>query len=191
MENGVTSTCDCGAVRFRLAPLNGTRCVCYCASCQAFLVHLGRSDIADKAGGSDLFQTGPNLVTLEQGGEHLANLRLTGKGPLRWYATCCNTPICNTGAKRTVPLAGFLVRTFDDKADIGPVIARVNRKDAKGPVSDEGGAMRSLILAFLKRAVVLLITGKYKQTPFFSDAGVPVVPTTRLSQEDRARAYQS
>ncbi len=183
--------CDCGEVRFRLAPVEGTRCVCYCASCQAFLAHLGRSELADAVGGTDLFQTGPNLATLEQGGQYLANLRLTDKGPLRWYATCCNTPICNTGAKRAVPLASFLVRSLDNDAVIGPVIARVNRKDATGHVAGDGGSMRRLIFAFMGRAIVLLATGKYKKTPFFDANGAPVAPTTRLSSEELARAYQS
>ena len=191
MTEDATWKCDCGEVRFRLAPITGTRCVCYCASCQAFLAHLGRSDIADGAGGSDLFQAAPNCVTLEKGEAHLANLRLTDKGPLRWYATCCNTPVCNTGAKRAVPLVSFLVRSFDDETAAGPVIARVNRKDAKGHVDAEGGSMRTLIFAFLRRAVVLLITGQYKKTPFFDENGTPVAATTRLSPEEQARAYQS
>ncbi len=187
MKGSVNWTCDCGKLRFRLAPVDGTRCICYCRDCQAFLAHLGRDDIADPAGGTDLFQTTPNRVHLEAGGEHLANLRLTDKGPLRWYASCCGTPVCNTGASRAMPLASFLVRSFD--GEVAPVMARVNLKGARQWVEDDGGNAGRLIRSFLWRAVKALVTGAYRKTPFFDREGVPVAPTTRLSTEEHARAY--
>ena len=187
MDSSATWTCDCGKLRFRLEPVEGTRCVCYCRDCQAFLAHLGRGDIADEVGGSDLFQTTPNRVVLEAGGEHLANLRLTEKGPLRWYATCCGTPVCNTGASRMLPLASFLVRSFD--GEVGPIVARVNRKGARGHIEGEAGNVGRLVRAFIWRALKVLVTGAYRKTPFFKGDGTPVAPTTRLSDEERARAY--
>lgn len=187
MSTHVNWTCDCGKVRFRLEPVEGTRCVCYCRDCQAFLAHLGRDDIADEAGGTDLFQSTPNRVTLEAGRAHLANLRLTGKGPLRWYATCCGTPVCNTGASRRLPLASFLVRSFE--GDVGPIVARVNRKGARGRIAGEAGNVKRVIGLFIWRALKTLVTGAYRRTPFFSPDGAPVAPTTRLSPEELARAY--
>lgn len=187
MGEQATWTCDCGKLRIRLAPVEGSRCICYCRDCQAFLGHLGRSDLADAAGGTDLFQTTPDRVSIETGGEHLANLRLTDKGPLRWYATCCNTPVCNTGASRALPLASFLVRSFD--REVAPVMARVNRKGARAPIEGDKGNVKKVIRTFIWRALRTLLTGAYRRTPFFGADGAPVAPTTRLSAEERTRAY--
>ena len=172
-----------------MAPVSGTRCVCYCASCQAFLRHLDRYDLADGQGGTDLFQTDPDKVTFTKGSEHLRALRLTDKGPIRWYAECCGTPVCNTGAKRIVPLASFLVQFFDDPAKAGAVVGRVNLKDATGHVDGETGGMGRLIRAFIARALASLITGRYRQTPFFDASGRPVAEVKRLSEEEKKAAY--
>jgi Family of unknown function (DUF6151) len=52
--------------------------------------------ILDVHGATDVIQTSPAQLTLTQGQEFLACMRLTEKGLLRWYAACCSTPIGNT-----------------------------------------------------------------------------------------------
>ena len=189
MTNSMTWRCACGAVEARIAPVKGTRCICYCRDCQAFLAHLGRSEIADEVGGTDLFQTMPHQVTFLKGADRLAALKLSDKGPIRWYASCCNTPVCNTGATRTVPLASFPVHFFSDPGAAGPIIARVNRKGARGRVAGEAGSLRWLIAAFIGRAALALITGKFRRSPFFDASGRPVALPKRLTAEERAEAY--
>ena len=182
-------TCDCGKVRFEIAPIRGTRCVCYCRDCQAFQAHLDRLDCLEPAGGSDLFQAMPHEVRLLDGSEQLAALRLTDKGPLRWYTTCCNTGICNTGARRAVPLASFLVRGFNAPDRAGPVVARVNRKGATGQIEGPDGSIGSLIRRFLGRALLALLTGRYRRTPFFTPEGDPIAAPYRLSTDETRKAY--
>lgn len=189
MTNQATWTCACGAVEAQLTPVEGTRCICYCASCQAFLRRLDKYDLADAHGGTDLFQTTPDKITFSKGLENLTAMRITDKGPIRWSTTCCNTPVCNTGAKRVVPLASFLVAGLQNPKVLPPVLARVNRKDATGRVEGEAGSMRSLIFAFLRRAIPMLITGKYKRTPFFNADGRPVAEVKLLSPEEKLAAY--
>jgi len=46
--------------------------------------------------GVALYQTRPDCVHIDDGAEHLACLRLSPKGLLRWYASCCDTPLANT-----------------------------------------------------------------------------------------------
>ena len=171
-------------------PVKGTRCVCYCRDCQAFLAHLERSDIADAAGGTDLFQTMPDRVQVVKGADHLAALRLSDKGPIRWYADCCDTPICNTGASRTVPLASFLVDFFDRPEATGPIVARVNRKGARGQIEGDAGNVKRFIARFLGGAALALLTGRYRRTPFFDGSGRPVAEPKRLTDEERDRAYR-
>ncbi len=183
--------CDCGAVEFELAAVKGTRCICYCADCRAFLTHLGRGKLTDAAGGTDLFQTTPDKLQITKGAEHLACLRLSEKGPLRWHATCCNTPICNTGASRAVPLASMMVRSFDEQDAIGPVIARIHRKGATARVEGDAGSLRKFILSFAGSAALSLVTGRYRKTPFFDAKGRPVTKPKRLEATERAAAYGS
>ncbi|MDA8585156.1 DUF6151 family protein [Rhodobacteraceae bacterium] len=189
MSNETTWTCDCGAVEARLAPVTGTRCICYCASCQAFLRHLDRYELADDAGGTDLFQTTPDKVTFVKGDGNLKALRLSDKGPIRWSTTCCNTPMGNTAPKRVVPFVGFLVRSIKDPELIGPILARVHRKDATAHVEGDAGSMRRLILSFIGRALPVLATGKYKKTPFFDASGRAVAKPERQNDAERALAY--
>lgn len=187
----VTWRCACGAFEAEIAPVKGTRCICYCRDCQAFLAHLGKQEIADGQGGTDLYQTMPDQVRITRGAEHLAALKLTDKGPIRWYTTCCKTPVCNTGARRAVPLASFPVHFLDAPQAIGPVIARVNRKGARGHIEGETGSVGRVIVSFIGRALVALVTGRYRRTPFFDAEGRPVAKPKRLSHEERAAAYGS
>lgn len=181
--------CDCGTVAFEMSPVKGVRCICYCTDCRAFLTHLNRTDIADTAGGTDLFQTTPDRLACTKGADQLACLRLTKTGPMRWYTTCCTTPVCNTGATRLIPLASLLVRSIDDTPQLGPVIAHVNRKDATAPIDADTGNLRNLILSFAKNAALCLISGRFRKTPFFTPDGTAVAKPKRLTTTERDAAY--
>ena len=186
---GLLWHCRCGSVRIAVEPVKGTHCVCYCRDCQAFQRHLGQEDVLDAQGGTDLFQTMPDRVKIEDGAEHLACLQLTPKGPLRWYAACCNTAICNSGRTRTLPLASMMVHAFAEDRPLGPVIARVNHKGATGHIEGDMGSTSTLIRRFLASALLALVTGRYRKTPFFSSDGAPVSPPLVLSDDERQKAY--
>ena len=182
-------TCDCGAVRIAVAPAKGTRCICYCRDCQAFQRHLGHSEVLDAVGGTDLFQTMPDRVEIKAGAEQLACLQLSEKGPLRWYAACCNAGICNTGRTFKVPLASFTVRGFEDATPAGEVLARVNRSGATGHVAGPKGRVKTLVFRFLVAALWARITGRFRKTPFFNPDGSPVALVKSLSTEEIESAY--
>lgn len=100
--------CTCGKLQGQLAtqPTSG-RARCYCKDCQAYARFLGRqSEILDAHGGTDLIATLPAAVRFTAGLEQLACVTLTDKGPLRWYATCCRTPIGNTARDHKIALCG-------------------------------------------------------------------------------------
>ena len=63
----------------------------------------------------------------------IAAIRLTEKGLVRWYASCCNTPIGNTMAASGVPFIG-VVGAFiaAPSAALGPIRGRGFAKSAKG-----------------------------------------------------------
>ena len=104
--------CECGSVRGTLcavSPSGVVRAICYCDDCQAFAHHLGRSDtVLDGYGGTTLFQVSPSRLAITQGEQHLACVRLTGPRLLRWYASCCGTPIGNTPASHKMHFLGLI-----------------------------------------------------------------------------------
>lgn len=124
----------------------------------------------DAQGGTDVIQTRPANVTFTQGRDVLACMRLTEKGLLRWYPTCCNTPVGDTLADFRVSFVG-LVHTcleggggsVDDS--FGPIRAHVNTMSTKGKVPSSPVAMILVILRCIALAGAARINGSYKRTP--------------------------
>ncbi len=167
-------TCKCREVEAEAVPQKGARIVCYCASCRAFVERLGAGDRLDPAGGSDLWQTAPESVTITKGQAHLAWMRLTEKGPLRWYTTCCNTPMANTLDGIGVPFLTIQSWDFENPDELGHVVARVNRKDATAHIQGELGSIWRMLLPFAGRAIKSRLNGGYRRNPFFNDEGKPI-----------------
>jgi hypothetical protein len=88
------------------------RVVCYCDDCQAFAHQLGRADLLNANGGSDIVQVAPASLTFVKGQDRIAGVRLTPKGLFRYHTTCCNTPIGNT-LSPAIPFVGILAQAFD------------------------------------------------------------------------------
>ena len=135
--------CSCGFLRgtLRNASLEcGNRCVCYCDDCQSFAHFLERADeILDANGGTDIFQMSSDRLEFSEGSAHLACVRLTQAGMLRWYAACCNTAIGNTPGTSRVPFVGLIHSCVDHATDgrsrdetLGPIRMRGFGRFAKG-----------------------------------------------------------
>jgi hypothetical protein len=187
--------CRCGTLRGEVShPEKVSRGVCYCKDCQAFAHFLGTTDsILDEAGGTDVVATTASHVSFTQGTQALACMSLSEKGMLRWYASCCHTPIGNT--PRTMKLAhvGLVHTCLQDPSKpldevFGPVRMRVNTQSARGedkPKTMPLSMVASLVpfLASLARA---RLDGSYKRTPFFApDRGTPVVVPKVLTPAER------
>lgn len=168
-------TCRCGAFAAVVEPRGGTRVVCYCPSCRKFAERTGAEDALDPQGGSDLFQVGPEAMTITRGADRLAWVRLTEKGPLRWYTTCCNTPVANTLERRSIPFITLQSHRFGDPKALGAVTIRSFRRFAKGRVPDDtnGGALH-LYFGFARRALKSWLTGGWRRNPLFDDRGYPI-----------------
>ena len=182
--------CRCGQVRGSLAnPAQRTvnRVVCYCEDCQAFAHHLGRADLLDAQGGSDIVQVAPAALTFVQGQHHIAGVRLTPKGLFRWYARCCNTPVGNMLTPR-IPFVGVVAQAFDKPDELfGKPVGAILGKHAIGGAPAGSAGIR---LPILLRAVSLVLgwrlRGKAWPHPFFArDTGKPIYPLSALSPEQR------
>jgi hypothetical protein len=108
--------CRCREVRGRVknaSAQNVNRVVCYCDDCQAFLQHIGRTDLLDEHGGTDIVQVAPASLSFDRGAERIVALRLSPKGLYRWYASCCKTPLGNT-LTPSIPFVGIAAQVFNE-----------------------------------------------------------------------------
>lgn len=200
----ISLRCTCGKLEGTarsVVPTRGFRVVCHCDDCQAYAHYLKRADqVLNEAGGTDIFQLTPAQLTLTRGTEHLACVRLTPKGLMRWYAACCDTPVANTLPWAKVAFAGVPQPFMDHAADgerrdeaVGPSVASVHGRYAYGPfaqaihprtpLSSAGRVVGNLLMGWLR--------GQARPSPFFDAAtGRPVVEPTVLTPEQRDELRQ-
>jgi hypothetical protein len=191
--------CRCGTLKGYVShPEKVSRGVCYCKDCQAFAHFLGTpGDVLDEMGGTDVIATLPKHVTFTHGAEALACMSLTEQGMLRWYASCCRTPIGNTPRNFKVSHVGLVHTCLQDssrtlESSFGPVRMRVNTKHAKGKPKVMPLSTIASVLRFLRSLVRTRLDGSYKSTPFFSgDQGTPVVSPKVLTTSERERVMNA
>lgn len=187
-------SCRCGEVQgvvTNASPQKVNRVVCYCDDCQAFLHQLGRADLLDAQGGTDIVQVAPASLTFTRGRDRIAGLRLTPKGLLRWHTTCCNTPVGNTLGP-AIPFVGIVAQTFDDDAQcadgvFGAPIGAILGKFAigKAPAGSTGINLRLLLRAITK-VLGWRLRGRTWPHPFFDQqTREQIYPLTVLSNEQR------
>lgn len=187
--------CDCGKLQGTLKqfePAKVNRILCYCDDCQAFARYLSQENPKmDAQGGTDIVQMSPAHVAFTSGQENLACLRMSDKGIYRWYATCCRTPIGNTGGFG-LPFLGLIRECVDASeaggpdARFGPVRARLHTKFAHGETGPAGSMFKSV-----RRLAWILLKGKVsgvqKHSPFFNaQTKQPIVEPKILSTDERA-----
>lgn len=183
--------CHCGTLKGNVDSLeSGNRGICYCKDCQAFARFLGReSEVLDDQGGTEVVQILPKHVHVSEGMEALACVRLTDKGILRWYASCCNTPIGSTLPNYKISYVGLVHscligvgESLDES--MGPVRMLVNTKSAKGEPKPKSAGVARAILRITGMLARARLDGGYRHTPFFNvDDGTPVVQPEVLSPE--------
>jgi hypothetical protein len=132
--------------------------VCYCNDCQAYAHYLGRADLLDTHGGTDVVQVAPASLSFDRGAEGIVGLRLTPKGLFRWYASCCKTPLGNTLGP-AIPFVGIVAQAFNtngQRADdvFGKPVAAAWGKHAVGGLPE--GSSRPT-LRFVARALGLML----------------------------------
>lgn len=184
--------CECGKFKAELTGLPKNtpgRLKCYCDDCQAYLHYLGRSDLLDVNGGSEIIPAYPAEVKITSGRDFVMCTRLHASGLDRFSTTCCNTPIVNTDPRR--PWAGMHGRMFtarDPKSldsTFGPTKSSIMGKYAKGtppPGTPAKFDMKGMItvMPFILKGT---FTGKAKGSPFYEN-GTPVGTTKTLSESE-------
>jgi hypothetical protein len=168
-----------------------SRIVCYCDDCQAFAHQLGRADLLDAHGGSDIVQVAPASLSFAKGHDRIAGVRLAPKGLYRWHTTCCNTPVGNTMGP-ALPFVGIVAQAFDtgtQRADqvFGAPAGAIMGKYAIGePPPGSTGLNLPLLLRVIAKVLGWRLRGRTWPHPFFRpNAPEPIYPVTVLSPERR------
>ena len=186
-------SCRCGAVRGQVsgvAPHKVNRVVCYCADCQAYAHQLGRADLLDAKGGSDIVQIAPAAMSITSGAPNVAGLRLSEKGLPRFYAKCCGTPLGNAPGA-AIPFVGVLAPIFrcegqEPDALFGKVTGGIKGEYAIGGAPP---GTKGISLPLMLRAVGLVLgwklAGRGRPHPFFGPDKQPLYPMSVLSKEQR------
>lgn len=191
--------CRCGTVKGHVErPGMANRAVCYCRDCQAFAHFLERADTQlDAHGGTAIVATLPAQVHFSQGLEALACMSLSDHGLLRWYASCCNTPLGNTPRDFKTPYVGLIESCLASsspslQASFGPVRMVLHTKYARGRVAST--PLRNLVamLRIMTSVIGARLSGTYKRNPFFAtETGAPVARPHVLSQAERERVTRA
>jgi hypothetical protein len=167
--------CRCGHVRGvakNVAPNEGFRFICYCTDCQGFARFLGRADVIDPTGGTDIFQMPVGRVKITAGAEAIRCIKLSGK-VFRWYTECCKTPIGNSAGAR-FPIIG-LIHSFMNhdglprEVALGAPLCRIFAGSASAPLPSDAPSPPSFA-AYVLRGSKLLgwwLRGLGKPNPFF------------------------
>lgn len=192
----ITLTCDCGQVQLSLAPRpgpsQGNRLICHCKSCQAYPRLLGHPEVLDAGRGIDITQVSADRVALVAGAERIGALRVTPKGVFRWYATCCNSPLCTTLPDPRWGLIGLVSHQITEPERLGPVKARV--QIPKGMRLPEGLApTQGRPFAGMARAIASVfawrLAGRGRNHPLYP-GGQPLAEP-RLVPRDKVEAARA
>jgi hypothetical protein len=179
----MTISCDCGAFEAKLTEFpNNTpgRLACYCKDCQAYLNKIGRSDVLDEFGGTEVIPAYPKDVELVKGTENLKCSRLSPNGLHRWSTTCCNSPIGNT--RPGFPWVGFYHSAYKAKDpnalnSLGDIRSRIFGRDAKAGAPFE--ISNKISFKAMLAVTPFIIKGKIKKmsesSPFYeADGKTPI-----------------
>lgn len=187
--------CECGKFQAELTgfPRNTPgRLACYCDDCQTYLSHLGREDLLDSAGGTEVIPVYPSEFKILDGREYLKCTHLSPNGLPRWSTTCCNTPVGNT--RPGFPWVGLLHRVYTIKdprsleTALGSIKSRIRGRFARGtpPAGTTDNLRLKDVMTVLPFILKGKLFGKSKNSPFFQPDGVtPIVEPHVLSLEER------
>lgn len=187
--------CRCGTLRGEIEPRDVyVRATCYCRDCRAFARAIGREDVLDAEGGTDVVAMSPAGVRLTDGADRLACLSLSPRGLLRWHSRCCDTPIANTPRDPKMPYVGILgncLQGYPDALDaaVGPSRIALNTKSALGQVSATPLRTFVGVMRIMRGVLAARLRGRHRDNPFFDAAtSRPIVEPRVLTITERTAA---
>ena len=189
----MTFSCACGTVVGTIAdvgPKQGDYVYCHCTDCQAVPKLLGAEErVLERAGGTALYQTRCARLSFASGKDKLAGVHVTDQPTLRWYASCCDTPLFNTYANGKLPYTTILLANCDKvgRAALGEPRGHLHLADAPDETKDlKPMSMAALLRSFFKRLVKDIVSGDRRRNPLFDPKTLePIAPPRRLTARER------
>jgi hypothetical protein len=188
--------CRCGKLQGHVVPHStAVRAICYCKDCQAYARFLRTPETADRDGGTEVIAMLPQHVHFASGLDALACISLSERGLLRWYASCCSTPIGNTPRNPKLPYAGLVHNCLEGgsasiEASFGRSRIAVNTKSARNDVRSTPIASTFAVVRLMSASLGTRFSGAYRNNPFFAPGTDSPIRSVRvLSASERAQAY--
>lgn len=183
--------CRCGQVEGRIDPQRvHVRASCHCRDCRAFARWLGAAGLLDAAGGTDIVAMAPDGLQVTRGSEKMACMSLGPHGLLRWYASCCRTPLGNTPRDPKVYYLGVPVAAIAEPADaieaaFGPAgRVAVNTASATAAVASSRLARLAGTLRIVAGLLAARLRGR-RNTLLFDADGLPLREPLVLDRAQR------
>lgn len=190
--------CKCGQLQGTLRrAAHAARLSCYCRDCQTSAHALGNaSQILDQQGGTEVVATLQQHLRFTAGTASLACMSLSPHGLLRWYASCCDTPIANIVRNPKLSYVGIVHTCLGEPlaraAAFGSTSLPVNTSHAKGAVAADSIRTATCITRIIGSVLRARVTGTWKRSPFFdADNFTPVLAPRVLTLEERERARRA
>lgn len=147
-----------------------------CKDCQRFLHYLGRNELLEAFGGTDILQFAPADLKIDRGLEHLQSLQFNEKGLLRWYCGECKSPWGNMLPNPGLPFVGLPIRGLLQAEQIGqltqtPLYIHGPKDDPNAPKGPNKLAFAGFIFKSLGSILWNKVTGRGKPHPFLNEKG--------------------
>ncbi len=144
-------------------------------------------------GATTIWQTTPDLMSLDQGAEMLRISRLSPRGGYRWYAGCCGALMFSTAKNLSIPFVSIPLRQVEHEAHadlLGPVRCHAFTESAR-PHADSPRATSGMYAAGTRiflRALLAWTSGRGRRSPLRNSDGAPIAPVEVIALETRKAA---
>ena len=143
----------------------------------------------DPHGGTEICQVSPRTVRFTRGAERLACVRLTPKGPYRWFTDCCRTPVANSIPGLSI--VGLIHPAVAPDERLGEIRFRIFGKYAVGDRDTLDAADRvppMAMVRILRKLALRALRGDHKNSPFHDHTtGQAAAKPTVLTEAERAQ----
>lgn len=145
----------------------------------------------DDLGGVQLFNFRGSALTIAAGQEHIACLHMTDRPVLRWYASCCETPLFNSYATTRIPFFDIFREVLEDDTSLAGLVAAERHLFVQSATGDGSHLRHMSVAALLWRTAPRLLreyaSGGRHRSPLFDPAsGTPLTTPRRVTPSERS-----
>lgn len=182
-------SCTCGQVAGQIrdvSPATVVRARCFCRDCRAAELYHNQPDPEDA--GVDLVMVDPATLSIEQGLENLAAIKIYTKGILRWYAACCGARLFNTLDTPRFAFITVVTHRLAEPEATGAEQSRAFVPLGNGKTRHENASR--LYLPMIARSLGRLFTGRWRDNPLYDVEARTMRATPHVLTREERRAIE-